>query len=251
MQKKKILGITLSTLFITILLVTGYSLAANRVNSYPSILIPPANFAQNLQVKSSGETVTIIRDIYGVPHINASTQQGVFFGHGYVQAEDGIELLMLNILTATGRLSKTFGPYEYNNTWYPGYKFRVQGLAAALGIDNSMSDGLLRMLKIPVSSTDYPKINETMRLIMIEPFAAGVNYYIYTHWDSIPSWVKENVPVRGEDIASMGALINLLFSNQVLQDWMKAEAEIKRIGVIEYLNTYQNASGPHTLCKNP
>lgn len=154
---------------------------------------------------------------------------------------------MLNLLTATGRLSKTFGPYGYNNTWYPGYKFRAQGLTVALGIDNSMSDGLLRMLKIPVSSTDYPKINETMRLIMIKPFAAGINYYLYTHWNSLPSWIKENVPVTGEDIASMGALINFLFSNEVLTDWMSAEAKIREMGVIPYLNYYQGASGPHSL----
>jgi len=148
---------------------------------------------------------------------------------------------MLNLLTATGTLSKTFGPYAKNNTLEPGYKFKVQTLS------NGECDGLIRQSKIAVSDSDYMKINETMREIMIEPFAAGINYYIYTHWNTLPSWIKENAPIKGTHIASMGALINFLFSNEVISDWLDAADEIKKIGVMSYLDKYQSASGPHTL----
>jgi penicillin amidase len=77
---------------------------------------------------------------------------------------------------------------------------------------------------------------------MIEPFAAGINYYIYTHWSSIPSWIQANAPVTGNMIASMGALINFLFSNQVLTKWGTAQATIDAIGVTAYLNTFQSAA---------
>lgn len=148
---------------------------------------------------------------------------------------------MLNLLTATGTLSKTFGPYAYNNTLEPGYQFGAQTL------QNGLFDGLIREFKIPVSDSDYLKINETMRGVMIEPFAAGINYYLYTHWDTLPSWIKENTPVKATDIASIGALVSLAFSSQVLSDWMTADTQIKQMGVTQYLDTYQNQSGPHTL----
>ena len=138
--------------------------------------------AGSVQVCVNGDVVTIIRDEFGIPHINGSSQQAVFFGFGYAQAEDAIETVMLNFLTATGTLSKTFGPFGHNNTWYPE-------------LSNIESDVLLRMLSVPASEEDYFNLNETVRRVMVEPFAAGINYYIYTHWDSLPSWIKENAPV--------------------------------------------------------
>nr|MDO8076664.1 penicillin acylase family protein [Candidatus Freyarchaeota archaeon] len=243
MHFRRISAYSLVALFAVLLLATGFSLAAatSGTSGYYGAFGIQVNSAQVIQTKQAGETVTIIRDIYGIPHINASTQEGAFFGHGYVQAEDGIELLMLNILTATGSLSSVFGPYEYNNTWEPGYKFRSQSLT------NAESDVLIRQLRIAVSHSDYLRINETMRKIMVEPFAAGINYYIYTHWDSLPSWVKEAAPVTGEDIASTAAMINFLFSNQIITDWMKAEATLKAMNwnVTQYLETYQPGTDPH------
>ena len=245
LQKKKLLAFSVAALFVSLILVTGVSLAASTsgINSYSGILAIPENSAQGIQIKQNGENVTIIWDKYGIPHINASTQEGAFFGHGYAQAVDGIELLTLNLLTATSRLSKTFGPYEYNNTWNPGYKFNAQFM------DNSLSDGLLIALKIPVSSSDYLKINETMREVMIEPFAAGINYYLYQNWDTLPSWIKENAPVTGEHIASMGALTNFLFSNEVIFDWMIAEGTLNAMNwnVDLYLTMNQGGTGPHPL----
>ncbi|MHA1604917.1 MAG: penicillin acylase family protein [Candidatus Freyarchaeota archaeon] len=244
-HRKRILAFFLVALFAALLLTTGVSLAAatSGGDEYYGAFGIQANSTQLIQTNHAGETVTIIRDIYGIPHINASTQEGAYFGHGYVQGEDGIELLMLNILTATGSLSSVIGPYEHNNTWEPGYKFKSQSLT------NAESDVLIRQLRIAVSHSDYLRINETMRKIMVEPFAAGINYYIYTHWDSLPSWVKEAAPVTGEDIASMGMMINFLFSSHIINDWMTAEATLKAMNwnVTLYLEMYQSGTGPHPL----
>ncbi|MBS7287304.1 MAG: penicillin acylase family protein [Candidatus Freyarchaeota archaeon] len=185
---------------------------------------------KSVKICFNGDVVTIIRDEFGIPHINGSSQQAVFFGFGYAQAEDAIETIMLNYLTATGTLSKTFGPSGHNNTWYPG-------------LSNLESDVLLRMLWVPASEEDYVAINDTIRRVMIEPFAAGINYYIYTHWGSLPSWIKENAPVTSIHVGSMGKLINLLFSSGVLREWMSAEKAIKSMGVEKYLEQYQSDAG--------
>lgn len=226
MQRKKILSFSIAALFLSMILLAGITLATSNTATYgsPNLLAVQENTA-----KQTGRNVTIIWDIYGIPHINGTTQADTFFGHGYAQAVDGIELLMLNLITAKGRLSATFGYDKYNNTWYPGYKLRAQGIIRPDDLNNAMSDGLLWKLKIPVSHSQYLKINQTMREIMIEPFAAGINYYIYEHWNTLPSWIKQNAPVTGEDIASLAALINFLFAEDI-GSWLTAEGTLKALG---------------------
>jgi acyl-homoserine lactone acylase PvdQ len=46
---------------------------------------------------AAAETVDIIRDAYGTPHIFASTSAGAAFGAGYAQAEDRPEALLANL----------------------------------------------------------------------------------------------------------------------------------------------------------
>ena len=51
-------------------------------------------------------TVTIYRDEYGIPHIVGENEEAVMYGFGYAQAEDHLEDMIINYLTATGRLSE-------------------------------------------------------------------------------------------------------------------------------------------------
>ena len=53
--------------------------------------------------------VTIIRDAYGVPHLYADTAAALFFGFGYVQAEDRLEALFRNLKQARGELAELEG----------------------------------------------------------------------------------------------------------------------------------------------
>jgi penicillin amidase len=46
--------------------------------------------------------VTIYRDNFGVPHIVGETEQAVFFGYGYAQAQDHLERMMLQYRDAQG-----------------------------------------------------------------------------------------------------------------------------------------------------
>lgn len=53
--------------------------------------------------------VTIFRDAYGVPHLYADTAAALFFGFGYVQAQDRPEALFRNLKQARGELAELDG----------------------------------------------------------------------------------------------------------------------------------------------
>ena len=53
-----------------------------------------------LTLPAAAETVEIIRDPYGTPHIFAATPAGAAFGAGFAQAEDRIDALLRNLKNA-------------------------------------------------------------------------------------------------------------------------------------------------------
>src|SRR3972149_7557736 len=57
-----------------------------------------------------GEQVRIYRDAFGVPHIFAETNRGLFETYGYRVAQDRLWQLELNRRAARGRLAEIFGP---------------------------------------------------------------------------------------------------------------------------------------------
>jgi penicillin amidase len=57
----------------------------------------------------NGDQVTTYRDEFGVPHIFAATNYGLFVGYGYAVAEDRLWQLELFRGAALGRLSEIFG----------------------------------------------------------------------------------------------------------------------------------------------
>ena len=74
------------------------------------ILMSGILFAQDLTLEApDGTSVTIHRDEYGVPHIFAESETGVFFGQGYAVAEDRLFQLEFNRRGAEGRLSEVLG----------------------------------------------------------------------------------------------------------------------------------------------
>lgn len=58
----------------------------------------------------NGEAVKIYRDEFGVPHIFAKTNRGLFEAYGYAVAQDRLWQLELNRRAARGRLAEIFGP---------------------------------------------------------------------------------------------------------------------------------------------
>lgn len=60
------------------------------------------------------ERVRIFRDAFGVPHVFASSDRGLFTGFGYVVAEDRLWQLELNRRAARGTLAEVLGPGSVN-----------------------------------------------------------------------------------------------------------------------------------------
>ena len=62
-----------------------------------------------------GETVTIDRDDFGVPHVRSSTEAGVFYGQGFATAQDRLFQMETFWRTALGRISELQGAGEDRN----------------------------------------------------------------------------------------------------------------------------------------
>ncbi|MFO8056296.1 MAG: penicillin acylase family protein [bacterium] len=63
-----------------------------------------------IQVSGVKEDITILRDKWGVPHVSAKTRQDLFFGVGYVQAQDRLFQMDLIRRVANGRTAEWLGP---------------------------------------------------------------------------------------------------------------------------------------------
>ncbi len=78
----------------------------------------PAAAPQNsttLQV--DGDTVTITRDTYGVPHVFASTPRGLFYGNGYAIAQDRLWQMERYRHDARGRMAELEGKAALPRDW--------------------------------------------------------------------------------------------------------------------------------------
>ena len=62
-----------------------------------------------LHVAGLHAPVTVVRDTYGVPHIQASTLEDLFFAQGYITAQDRLWQMDINRRFGAGELSEIFG----------------------------------------------------------------------------------------------------------------------------------------------
>jgi acyl-homoserine-lactone acylase len=62
--------------------------------------------------EARAQSVTIVRDDWGIPHISAPTDADAIFGLMYAQAEDDFNRIEVNYLNATGRLAEAEGEGE-------------------------------------------------------------------------------------------------------------------------------------------
>ena len=109
------------------------------------------------------DSVEIVRDRWGVPHVYARNLDDLFFAQGFVQAQDRLWQMETYRRTYEGTLSEILGP-EY--------------LA---------HDGLVRLLqpRRPFTEAEYAHYHPEGRRILTA-FAAGVNAYIAQAGDRLP-----------------------------------------------------------------
>jgi acyl-homoserine-lactone acylase len=120
--------------------------------------------------------VEIVRDAYGVPHINGKTDADAAYGLAYAHAEDDFSTIEEVIAMTRGRTG------------------------ALLGSDGAKIDYVLHLLGARETVVrDYAKIPADVRAV-VEGYAAGLNHYAEEH-PGEPR-LRKLFPVTGEDVVT-------------------------------------------------
>ncbi len=138
----------------------------------------------DLHVAGLSVPVTVLRDAHGVPHIDAASQQDLFFAQGYVTAQDRLWQMDAYRRNAQGTLAEIMGPSLVKHD----VAQRVLGLRrnAERVYANLPADERSRM----------------------DAYARGVNAFIDTHQDTLPPEFRllhyKPQPWTGADSLSIG-----------------------------------------------
>jgi penicillin amidase len=97
-MKKRIVWVALISLAVAVSVFGGFPIATG------------GNAASTLILTVDGDAVEIFRDDFGVPHISAETDHGLFVGFGYAVAQDRLWQLEVNRRAARGLLAEILGP---------------------------------------------------------------------------------------------------------------------------------------------
>ena len=115
-------------------------------------------------------SVTIYRDIYGVPHVFGRTDASTVFGFAYAQAEDNFWRVEENFINALGRASELYGEKSLDE------------------------DRLNHALEIPrLARAEYARLDSRMRSLC-DAFADGLNYYLARHPEVRPRLLTKIEP---------------------------------------------------------
>jgi acyl-homoserine-lactone acylase len=107
--------------------------------------------------KAEAQRVTIIRDNWGIAHVYGKTDADAVFGMEYAQAEDDFNRVETNYINAMGLLSEAEGPSQI-----------YRDLRMKLFIDPHQLQ------------KEYAESPAWLKSLM-NAFADGLNYYLYTH----------------------------------------------------------------------
>jgi len=114
--------------------------------------VPPRR--GTLRLDGLNDTVEVIRDRWGVPHVFAQSERDALFAQGYVQAQDRLWHMELARRLASGRLAEVFGP---------------------LALD---ADRLLRRVGLHRAARAEVSRAGSEELSRLEAHAAGVNAFL-------------------------------------------------------------------------
>ena len=173
------------------------------------------------RVDQLAEEATIYRDTYGVPHIAAKNEEALYFAFGYAQAQDHLEPMMVNYLTAGGRMAGVFGD-----------QFLLSDVRAR-------AFGFRRM-----AVEQYGEVDPRVKL-MAENFATGVNYYIATHRAEVPDWASRMAP------ADVIALAKYFIHMYYQYDFQNVESQIPLGSTACTVGPGRSASGEAMLLADP
>lgn len=135
-----------------------------------NIFAQPFSKSEVAKWKAQAANVNIIRDNWGIPHVYGKTDADAVFGLLYAQCEDDFKRIEGNYIEKLGRL------------------------AEIKGASSLYADLLIRLL---IDSTeakaDYKKAPPYLKKLL-NAFADGVNYYLYTHPSVKPALLQRFEP---------------------------------------------------------
>ncbi len=120
--------------------------------------------------EAQAQDVRIIRDDWGIAHVHGKTDADAVFGMVYTQAEDDFNRVEVNYLNSIGRMAEAEGE---------------SALYTDLRQQLFMDPNELQVL--------YVHSPAWLRRLM-DAFADGLNYYLYTHPDTQPRVLKRFEP---------------------------------------------------------
>ena len=131
--------------------------------------------------------VTVRRDAHGVPHIEAATQDDLFFAQGYVTAQDRLWQMDTFRRNANGELAEILGPSLLRHDRAQRvFQYRLTA----------------RRVYANLSSTDRTPLDD---------YARGVNLFITQHADALPAEFRllhyQPQPWTGTDSVSIGLMM--------------------------------------------
>ena len=139
-------------------------------------LLPLQLFAQpfsNLEItkwQQQAKNITIIRDIWGIPHIYGKTDADAVFGLLYAQCEDDFKRVEMNYIEKLGRMSEVKG-------------------------EGSLPDDLYIKLIIDSAEAVADYKNSPLWLQkLLNAYADGINYYLYKHPEVKPALLTRFKP---------------------------------------------------------
>ncbi len=119
---------------------------------------------------AQAQNITIIRDKWGIPHIYGKTDADAVFGVMYAQAEDDFNRVEVNYMNAMGLLAQAEGEGEI----YRDLRMRLF----------IQQDEMKRL---------YNEAPDWLKKLM-DAYADGLNYYLYTHPEVQPKVIKRFEP---------------------------------------------------------
>ena len=167
--------------------------------------------AQGL-IKMAGlkEPVTVRRDSYGIPFIEAQTKEDLAFAIGYVNASDRLTQMTGMKLLSQGRLAEMAGPSVIHLDMY------------------------MRVMDLRKSVQNLSKRIRSENWVLLKRYADGVNAYMAQHRDNLPPGLalSGHIPERWTpyDSLSIFALINFGLSFN-LHEEIAALSVLQKVGV--------------------
>ncbi len=194
MKWKKLVAIAIIAAILVV--VIFFALVSIRVRGLGP---EPLGMDYVLENAGTGGEVRIVRDENYLPHIIASNDEDLYFGLGFVMAQDRVSQMDMLRRAAEGRLSEILGRT-------PSYH----------GINLAGIDALIRTFRFREDAVEGYKYMRPKHRRLLDAYTRGINRYMKEIGDNLPFEVTilgiEPEPWRPEDSLAIWGLFGLTMS---------------------------------------